>query len=194
MNQFVTKLYNSLLISQCKSPMNQFVTALNNSLLISNFPPISCSWWCTYKWRLRWGRCRNDWSQNRHLWAYTDICVSINWHSKQFTDFHFPTNQLFMMMYIQVTLDMRSLSEWLVTKLTFVGLNTRMYHIMSFQFRFPWKTFATIWTREATRFSGDGSKLFQLFLSPRCQWSHAACFDSVPYSKPTWKKHKNTSG
>ena len=94
-------------------------------------------------------------------------------------------------MYIQVTLDMRSLSEWLITKLTFVGLNPCMNHIMSLQFRFPRKTFVTIWAREATRFSGDGSKLFQMFLSPRCLWSHAACFDSVTYSKPTWKKQKN---
>ena len=172
--------------------MGHGVTSLHNSLLISNFPRIS--WNLDNKWVMELHHFRTVyWFPISHE-SVISLIINGSWSyttSEQFTDFQFPTNQLFMMMYIQVTLDMRSLSEWLITKLTFVGLNTSMYHIMSLQFRFPWKSFATFWAKEATRFSSDGSKLFQLFLSPRCRWNHAACFDSVAYSKPTWKKQKN---
>ena len=96
-------------------------------------------------------------------------------------------NQMFWMMNWNVGLEMRSLSEWTFTKLTFVRLNASMYHIMPSHFVIVWKSFATIWARVATRFSRDRKELFP---STRCQWGHAVHCESVTCGYQIWNKNK----
>ena len=95
--------------------------------------------------------------------------------------------EFFFMPCVQMRLEMSTLSERAITKLTFMWLSSRMYHIMQFEFRIGSKTFATIWTREAARFLVDRSMLFHLVNSSWCWWQLPATFYCVTGCKPIWK-------
>ena len=124
--------------------------------------------------------------KNKTLTKMSEFTVFHN--SSLISECKFLMNQMFWMMYWDVSLEMRSLSEWTVTKLTSVGLSASMYHIMPFHFVIVWKSFATIWARVATRFSRDRKELFP---STRCQWSYAVHCESVTCCYQIWNEHKN---